>query len=64
MELRLEINPDIELRLNRLVERYGHDREYYLSELTHTGIKNLESAYWAESSTDSNDVMSRYALED
>ena len=33
MELRLEINSDIELRLNRLVERYGHDREYYLSEL-------------------------------
>ena len=30
MELRLEINSDIELRLNRLVERYGHDREYYL----------------------------------
>ena len=29
MELRLEINSDIELGLNRLVERYGHDREYY-----------------------------------
>jgi hypothetical protein len=64
MELRLEINSDIEIALDHLVERYGRDREYYLVQLTRTGIRNLEKAYWAESDIDSHDVMSRYALED
>ncbi|SFH42805.1 hypothetical protein SAMN05216299_11232 [Nitrosospira sp. Nsp14] len=44
--------------------RKARDREYYLVQLTRTGIKNRENAYWAERDIDSHDVMSRYALED
>jgi hypothetical protein len=64
MEIRLEINSDIEFGLNRLVEQHGRNREYYLAQLVQTGIRNLETTYRAESNLDSRDVMSRYALED
>jgi hypothetical protein len=64
MELRLEINADIEYGLNRLVEQYGHDKEYYMVKLAQTGIRNLENAFWADSDIDPRDVMSKYASED
>ena len=64
MELRLEINADIEFVLNRLVEQYGHDKEYYMVKLAQTGMRNLENTFWADGDIDSKDEMSRYALED
>ena len=60
----LEINSEIEFGLNRLVEQYGHDREYYLLKLAQTGMGNLETKLRSDQIIDSRDVMSLYASED
>ncbi|MBA4143812.1 MAG: hypothetical protein H0X43_12675 [Nitrosospira sp.] len=65
MKITLDIKPEIEFRLNRLVEQYGHNREYYLSELVRTGMKNLEKAFGTNGNTDrEDDVMRQYTMED
>ena len=64
MEMRLEINSEIEFGLTRLIEQYGHDREYYLHKLAQTGMGNLETKLRTDQIMDSRDIMSLYASED
>lgn len=47
-EITVHLDPDIDERLARLVEEYGHNKQYYLIELTRNGIEALEDALEAD----------------
>ena len=47
-EIIVRLDPDIDERLTRLVEEYGHNKQYYLIELARNGIEALEDALEAD----------------
>jgi RHH-type rel operon transcriptional repressor/antitoxin RelB len=48
MEITLQIDPDIEAYLERIVREYGHSPEYWLMELARNGREDLEDALLAD----------------
>jgi predicted DNA-binding protein len=47
-EITVHLDPDIDERITRLVEEFGHNKQYYLIELARNGIEALEDALEAD----------------
>ncbi|WP_081353672.1 hypothetical protein [Nitrosospira multiformis] len=74
-EITVRLGPDIDERLTRLVEEYGHNKQYYLIELARNGIEALEDALEAdrvvmlsrlkgEKMIPLEDIMRKYDIQD
>jgi predicted DNA-binding protein len=74
-EITVRLDPDIDERLTRLVEEYGHNKQYYLIELARNGIEALENALEAdrvvmlsrlkgEKMIPLEDIMRKYDIQD
>ncbi|SDZ76449.1 hypothetical protein SAMN05216411_101280 [Nitrosospira multiformis] len=74
-EIAVRLGPDIDERLTRLVEEYGHNKQYYLIELARNGIEALEDALEAdrvvmlsrlkgEKMIPLEDIMRKYDIQD
>lgn len=48
MEVTLQIDPDIQAWLNRIIEQYGRTPEYWLMELARANRENLEDSLEAD----------------
>ena len=48
MATSVRLEPAMELRLNRLAERTGRTKAYYLRELIEKGLDDLEDCYLAD----------------
>lgn len=48
MEITLQLDPDIQCWLDRIVKEHGHNHEYWLMELARIGRENLEDSLLAD----------------
>ena len=74
-EITVRLGSDIDERLTRLVEEYGHNKQYYLIELARNGIEALEDTLEAdrvvmlsrlkgEKMIPLEDIMRKYDIQD
>jgi len=44
MEITLQIDPNLQARLDRIVKQFGHNAEYWLLELARVGSEDFEDS--------------------
>ncbi len=75
MELTLQVDPDIAIYLERIVQEYGHNPEYWLMELARNSREDLEDALLAdkamqemkangEKGISSEEIKGKYGIQD